>query len=78
MEKRSRHYGDVCIWIEKVIDSCKTREQVLACQKLIYNFENTSEFKSLDLNVRWRVKSPLNVKFKSKLKELTYDGEGNK
>jgi len=77
MKKRSRHYGDVANWIEKVIDSCKTREQVFSCQKLIHNFENTKEFKSLDFNVRWRVTVPLNVKFKIKLKELMYDGESN-
>jgi hypothetical protein len=77
MKKRSRHYGDVANWIEKVIDSCKTRDQVFSCQKLIHNFENTKEFKSLDLNIRWRVKVPLEFKFKSKLKELMYDGESN-
>jgi hypothetical protein len=78
MKKRSRHYGDVANWIEKVIDSCKTRDQVFSCQKLIHNFENTKEFKNLDLNIRWRVKVPLDMKFKSKLKELMYDGEGDK
>jgi hypothetical protein len=77
MKKRSRHYGDVANWIEKVIDSCKTRDQVFSCQKLIHNFENTKEFKSLDLNIRWRVTVPLNVKFRIKLKELMYDGESN-
>jgi len=78
MKKRSRHYGDVANWIEKVIDSCKTRDQVFSCQKLIHNFENTKEFKNLDLNIRWRVKVPLDMKFKSKLKELMYDGKGDK
>jgi hypothetical protein len=77
MKKRSRHYGDVANWIERVIDSCKTREQVFSCQKLIHNFENTKEFKSLDFNVRWRVTVPLNVKFRIKLKKLMYDGESN-
>jgi hypothetical protein len=78
MKKRSRHYGDVANWIEKVIDSCKTRDQVFSCQKLIHNFENTKEFKNLDLNIRWSVKVPLDMKFKSKLKELMYDGKGDK
>lgn len=72
MEKRSRHYGDVSNWIGKVIDSCKTREQIFNCQKLISNLDNLSEFKKLDLNVRWRVTSPLYEKFRNKLKELTY------
>jgi hypothetical protein len=72
MEKRSRHYGDVGIWIERVIDSCKTRDQVFTCQKLIHNFENMPELKKLDFNIRWRVTSPLNEKFRNKLKELMY------
>jgi len=77
MEKRSRHYGDVSNWIERVIDSCKTSNQLFTCQKLIHNFKNTTEFKQLDFNVRWRVTGPLNVKFKNKLKELTHDGKGD-
>ena len=40
MEKRSTHYGDVAKWIEKVIDSCETREQTFTAKKLIRNFNN--------------------------------------
>jgi hypothetical protein len=72
MEKRSRHYGDVSIWIEKVIDSCKTRDQVFACQKLIHNFENTKDVQRLEFITRLKVTSPLNTKFRTKLKELMY------
>ena len=39
MKKRSTHYGDIQIWIEKVIDSCKTYEQTLSSRRLIWNFE---------------------------------------
>ena len=39
MEKRSTHYGDVAKWIEKVIDSCETREQTFTAKRLIRNFE---------------------------------------
>ena len=38
MNKRSTHYGDVAKWIEKVIDSCETREQTFTAKKLITNF----------------------------------------
>lgn len=38
MEKRSKHYGDVSKWIEKVIDSCETYQQTFAVKKLITNF----------------------------------------
>ena len=40
MEKRSTHYGDIVKWIEKVIDSCETREQTFTAKKLIRNFNN--------------------------------------
>lgn len=39
MEERSKHYGDVAKWIEKVIDSCETSEQENSARKLIHNFE---------------------------------------
>lgn len=39
MEKRSRHYGDVTKWIEKVIDSCQTWDQVRTASKLVSNFD---------------------------------------
>ena len=38
MENRSRHYGDIKLWIEKVIDSCETMEQIKTTKKLISNF----------------------------------------
>jgi hypothetical protein len=40
MEQRSTHYGDVAKWIEKVIDSCETRQQIIVARKLISNFRN--------------------------------------
>jgi len=40
MEKRSKHYGDVAKWLEKVIDSCETYQQVMTAYKLIQNFRN--------------------------------------
>lgn len=39
MEKRSRHYGDVTKWIEKVIDSCQTWDQVRTASRLVSNFD---------------------------------------
>ena len=39
MENRSRHYGDVQKWIEKVIDSCETYEQTRSARVLVCNFE---------------------------------------
>jgi hypothetical protein len=39
MEQRSTHYGDISNWIEKVIDSCETREQTFTTRQLVRNFE---------------------------------------
>lgn len=39
MEKRSKHYGDVTKWIEKVIDSCQTYEQTFVARRLVWNFD---------------------------------------
>jgi len=38
MEQRSTHYGDISNWIEKVIDSCETREQTFTTRQLVRNF----------------------------------------
>ena len=40
MEKRSIHYGDVAKWIEKVIDSCETHNQLITARNLVSNFRN--------------------------------------
>jgi hypothetical protein len=39
MKNRSKHYGDVTRWIEKIIESCNTWEHTKAVDKLIDNFE---------------------------------------
>ena len=39
MEKRSKHYGDVAKWLEKVIDSCETYQQTITAKQLVINFE---------------------------------------
>jgi len=39
MEATSRHYGDVILWLEKVIESCVTVGQVHSTLNLILAFE---------------------------------------
>ena len=39
MEKRSKHYGDLQRWVEKVIDSCETYDQACSARRLVWNFE---------------------------------------
>ena len=36
--KRSTHWADVLIWLEKVAKSCKTKEQAKNCERLVWNF----------------------------------------
>ena len=48
MENRSRHYGDVIKWIEKVIESCETREQLFGAKNLIFNFEKQLQRQSIE------------------------------
>lgn len=39
MAATSKHYGDIALWIEKVINSSETRQQCVNARKLLYNFE---------------------------------------
>jgi hypothetical protein len=51
MAATSKHYGDVAIWIKKVIDSCETQEQDRAARNLIKQFmvvHHDLEFKVLN------------------------------
>lgn len=39
MASTSKHYGDVAIWIEKVIDSCETQSQEVSARNLVRLYE---------------------------------------
>jgi hypothetical protein len=47
MAATSNHYGDVFMWVHKVIDSCDQYNQILAAHKLVDNFCNM-EYLSLE------------------------------
>lgn len=73
MEKRSRHYGDVKLWIEKVIDSCETMEHVRTTEKLITNFDKQLEKKSVAEYWRehyYTIINPLNLLLSDKQDEI--------
>jgi|LakMenE18May11ns_1017448.scaffolds.fasta_scaffold9922038_6 hypothetical protein len=38
MYKSSTHWADALTWLDKVVYSCRTREQVKSCQQLIRNY----------------------------------------
>ena len=54
MEKRSTHWADVLKWLQTVVDSCKTREQALNCERLIRNFHRIYE-KQLGTREVWEL-----------------------
>lgn len=73
MENRSRHYGDVKLWIEKVIDSCETMEHVRTTEKLITNFDKQLEKKSVAEYWRehyYTIINPLNLLLSDKQDEI--------
>ncbi len=69
MENRSTHYGDVAKWIEKVIDSCETREQTFVAKRLIRNFYNQLDRKLGTLNYATII-SPLEYRLSNKRQEI--------
>jgi hypothetical protein len=38
MGKRSKHYLDIFLWIQRVIDSCETYPQTISAYKLILRY----------------------------------------
>ena len=74
MEKRSKHYGDVVKWIEKVIDSCETYRQSITVLKLIRNFRQQLINKSPDTywgSYHYDIISPLESRLRSRQYTIT-------
>ena len=42
-EKTKPHHGDVALWVQKCIDSCKTVDQTRSADRLIRLYENQYE-----------------------------------
>jgi hypothetical protein len=73
MENRSRHYGDIIPWIEKVIESCETRDQTFSAQKLVFNFEKQLKRQSIERFWRddyYNIINPLEEKLSKKREQL--------
>lgn len=43
MDKRSTHYGDLSKWVNKVIQSCETKDQIRSTKQLIGFFKKQME-----------------------------------
>lgn len=54
MAATSRHYGDIAVWINKVIDSCDHPLQEITARKLVRNFENYLERSGMEF---WEIQS---------------------
>ena len=70
MENRSRHYGDVQRWIEKVIGSCETYDQTRSARRLIQNFEKQMKRNKVGGNLVWSVRASLDTALSYKRDEL--------
>lgn len=70
MEKRSTHYGDVSKWIEKVINSCETRDQLFSAKRLIYNFQDKLIRDLGNINVS-TITDPIDVTWRIRLREVS-------
>jgi hypothetical protein len=73
MENRSTHYGDISKWIEKVIESCETRQQTFGARRLIWNFEKQLQRKNPEKYWRehyYNIISPLQSVLRTKQDQL--------
>jgi hypothetical protein len=79
MAAASKHYGDVNVWIEKIIDSYDSPKQEQTIQNLINQFEkmldNDSKLDSyfrrtLIRNLEIRINNKIDELFDKKIKEL--------
>jgi hypothetical protein len=71
MENRSKHYGDVAKWVESVIDSCVTIEQVWSAQKLVRNFKIQLTWSNYKGMLRWDIIRPLEDKLAVMIEKLS-------
>ena len=65
MAATSKHYGDVVIWIEKVINSCETPIQELTARRLVRLFE--SQYQNIDRELDWSLSGKLRMSLDSKV-----------
>jgi len=65
MAATSKHYGDVVIWIEKVINSCETPIQEVTARRLVRLFE--SQYRDIDRELGWDLSRRLRVALDNKV-----------
>lgn len=57
MAAASKHYGDVAIWIEKVINSCETYSQEATARRLVCLFKR--QYQDIDSELNWALSTRL-------------------
>lgn len=72
MEKKSKHYGDIEKWVEKVIDSCETSEQLFSVRKLVTNFDRQMCQNNVNPGLRRNIVEYLRFLISSKLNTIIY------
>lgn len=66
MAAKSKHYGDIAIWIGKVIDSCNHPLQEVVARKLLRNFEKQLDREGMDFNTRYEMIKKLEYKLEDR------------
>ena len=66
MAATSRHYGDIAVWINRVIDSCDHPLQEITARKLVRNFESYLERSSMDVWERQSLIRPMLFRIEEK------------
>lgn len=70
MTNRSTHYGDIKIWIEKIIDSCETYDQTRSARRLVWNFEKQMVRNKVDSSILYTIGGHLRDLISYKIKEI--------
>ncbi len=71
--KKSNHYGDTYIWIERVIDSCMNVEQLYSAEKIVDNFSSQlfNKFpENYYTSYHYKIISPLMQKVRTKMNDF--------
>ena len=66
MAAKNKHYGDIAIWIGKVIDSCNHPLQEVVARKLLRNFEKQLDREGMDFNTRYEMIKKLEYKLEDR------------
>jgi hypothetical protein len=70
MEKRSKHYLDIFLWIQRVIDSCETYPQTISAYKLIRHYYRLMGEMGIDYTSKIHIDNKLTSRLYEKQDEI--------